>query len=373
MSRPNTTLIINLIQDIATPHNNILIREFARQNDVVLKLWYALEQDQSQYQWSENITHEHFPAQIYGNTLNWKFIWYCLSHPAERFILVGWMNSNTKLLLLLFFLFRRSYTHWTDLPNDRRGVILKQRFVRRLAYSILRYSRAMVFGVGKPTLDYFESIGFPRQRVVNLPIFIESDEDINLYKLRQQEIFSEYGIQEGDFVLSAGSRLIFEKGYDLLIKAVSQLNEAVRRRVKVLIVGSGVCSDELQNQISTLNLQGQVTLVKWLAIEDFKALIACSDVFIHPARIDSYGGTTLGMALGVPVIGSNGAGAAIDRIEHGKNGFLYEPEDTRQLAHYIELFYLDPLLRKQMAQAALKTAKKWPPSLGLQIIVGNTL
>jgi glycosyltransferase involved in cell wall biosynthesis len=213
------------------------------------------------------------------------------------------------------------------------------RFNRWLAYTILRHSRSLVFGVGRPTLEFFKRIGFPENRVVNLPIFIDSDEDVQAHRLLRAQVLANHGMQTTDFVLSAGSRLIFEKGYDLLIKAVAQLEDDIRRRAKVLIVGSGPCAADLKSQIAALGLEDQVILVNWLAIEDFKTLIACSDVFIHPARIDAYGGTTLGMALGVPVIGSTGAGAAVDRIEHGLNGFLYEPEDTARLAEYITLLF----------------------------------
>ena len=34
---------INLVQDVATPHNNILIKELLKNKSVNLNLWYALK------------------------------------------------------------------------------------------------------------------------------------------------------------------------------------------------------------------------------------------------------------------------------------------------------------------------------------------
>ena len=91
-----------------------------------------------------------------------------------------------------------------------------------------------------------------------------------------------------------------EKGYDLLIQAFAILPAAMRSRTKVVIVASGDELLNLRRQVVQLKLSDNIFFVNWLAIEDFKALIYSIDIFVHPARFDSYGGTTLGMALGVP-------------------------------------------------------------------------
>ncbi len=367
-------ITINLIQDRATPHNNILIRHLVGSPNVRIKLWYSRDQDMDRYPWSTNITHEHIPAKIYGTKFNWSFFKYCLSHPHERYVIVGWANINTRLLHLLFFLMRRSYNHWTDLPKTPIGADgLKKRFVRWFAYKILKYSKSKVFGVGSTTLYHLNGIGFADTKLVNLPIFVETDEPLSLYQSRREMILHNYSIKPSDFVLVSGSRIVYEKGYDLLIRAIALVDLEVRRELKLIIVGSGPSVQDLERLIVELNLSNQVIIEKWLAIDDFKNLIANCDVFVHPARIDTYGGTTLGMALGVPVIGSYGAGAAEDRIQQGRNGFLYQAEDIASLANFITLLYQNPSLRKRMGSEALKTARAWPPSRGVRILIEHSI
>ena len=367
--------VINLIQDLATPHNNVLIRHFMGDLNAKIKLWYARDLDSKLHPWAKSITHEHFPAEIYGDGFNWRFLRYCLFHPNERYVIVGWANTNTRLLHLLFFLLRRPYNHWTDLPSSHLTAVVgvKQKFLRWLAYRTLKYSKSKVFGVGVTTLEYFRRLGFEESRLVNLPIFVETDEDLPAYHTQRERIIRKYAIKPEDCVLIAGSRIVHEKGYDLLIRAIALIDPAIRQHLKVIIVGSGPSVPELELLIENKNLTDIVTLDKWLAIEDFKALVANSDIFIHPAREDSYGGTTLGMALGIPVIGSYGAGAAVDRIQHGQNGLLYETEDIQSLSHCIVLLYQNPDLRRRMGQEALKTARAWPPTRGVQILVKQTI
>ena len=365
---------INLIQDLATPHNNVLIAQFKECTDAKIKLWYARDMDQSKYQWSTNISHEHFPAEIYGTSLNWRFINYCLSHPTEKFVIVGWANTNTWLIHLLFFLLRRPFNHWTDAPNPKaQGMSIKRKILRWSAYKLLKHAHSKVFCVGVKTLNYFRVRGYPAKQLVNLPIFVTVDDDLATYHAQYCQLLAKYGITPNGFLISAGSRLVHEKGYDLLIKAIALLDSEIRQQVKVVIVGSGESLPALQQLVTEMNLDEQIVMETWLSIGDFKALIANSDVFIHPSRFDSYGGTTLGMALGVPVIGSYSAGAALDRLEQGRNGFLYDAEDIRALGNFITLLYQNPDLKKRMGEAAYQTARQWPPQRGVDIIINNAI
>lgn len=365
---------INLIQNLATPHNNVLISGFKRHPEVKIRLWYERGRDQNKYQWETDITHEYYGATIYGSSINWRFIRYCLGHRDERYVIVGWSNINTRLLHILFFLLRCPYNHWSDLPRTLdRSAPTWARLARWFAHKVLQYSNAVIFCVGELTVDYFRHLGFSDSRLVNLPIFVQSDEDLSCYHAKRDEILSQYKLSGNEFVLSAGSRIVHEKGYDLLIKAVALLENDVRRKVKVVIVGNGPAVPDLERLIRKLGLEKQVILEKWLEIGVFKTLIANSDVFIHPARFDSYGGTALGMALGIPVIGSYGAGAAVDRIEQGRNGFLYRPEDTYALASLITLLYRNPELRSYMGREARKTAVCWPPERGVEIMMNNAI
>jgi glycosyltransferase involved in cell wall biosynthesis len=364
--------MLNFIQDIATPHNNVLIRELVHDGRRSIRLWYAKEEDASLYSWKENLSHKYIQASIYGTRLNLKFLWYCITHREEKYLIVGWANINTKLLHLIFFFLRRPFNHWTDLPDQNSSTLtVKKRIIRYLAYRLLKRSKGKIFGVGKTTVNLFKKWGFPESRIVNFPIFVDVDDDLTGYRAQEQEMRSRYGILRSDFVISAGSRIVFEKGYDLFLRSIASIRPLERSLIKVVLVGKGEQLQEVKELANQLKISDQVIFVDWLSIDDFKALIVNSDLFVHPARFDSYGGTTLAMALGVPVIGSKTAGAAYDRIEHGINGFLYDAEDFKELARLITQVFSDRNLRMSMANAARRTAMLWHPKHGAHILINE--
>jgi glycosyltransferase involved in cell wall biosynthesis len=100
--------------------------------------------------------------------------------------------------------------------------------------------------------------------------------------------------------------------------------------------------------------------------------MAAGDIFTHPARFDAWGSTIFAHAIGVPVIGSTGAGSAADRIEHGKNGWLFNPEKPEELTRLIQnLFKLKPADFKKLSTNARKTAEEWTPPMAVQTLLGN--
>ena len=365
--------VINLIQDLATPHNNVLVNQLAKHPDLQINLWYAVERDTERYGATGDTSHSEGRANIYGRTFNLRFLAYCLRHPKEKFVIVGWMNTNTRWLHVLFFVLRRKFNHWTDLPKPPVTLYTGATVLRWTAYQMLKYSRCKVFAVGQNAVKYFYARGFALDQVVNLPIFVTVDDDLPALRLRRAELERRYTVPNGGFIVSAGSRLIYEKGYDLLLRAIALLPSDIQGQTKVILVGNGDALESLERFVHRFGLQRVVILERWLPIEDFKCVIANSDVFVHPARFDAYGGTIWAMALGVPVIGSFTAGAAADRIDQGINGFLYDTEDVQSLASGIIRLYQDPALKHRMAIEARNTALRWHPKRGAEILMGNVI
>jgi len=193
-------MTINLIQDIANPHNNVIIAELKRNPAVNVKIWYSADQDQGRYQWAQNISKQHIKAEIYGVSLNWRFLKYCLAHGEQKFFIVGWANANTRMLILLFFLTRRPFNYWTDrpgpLPADAK---LYQKLARWLVYRILNHSKAKIFAVGRTTLDYFRKVKFCESRLINLSGFV-ADNFPEVYSHRGG-IFAKYKTKSGQFLV----------------------------------------------------------------------------------------------------------------------------------------------------------------------------
>ena len=355
--------MLHLIQDIATPHNNVVIQALVHAKQP-LTLWYSTDGKQK-YGWQEDLTNAVLPAKMYGTRfVSFKLFAQALKNIFSRqhtYLLVGWMNPTTRALVLLFWLTRRPYNMWFDMPNDALTRHPLKKALRTFFYFILRTSNAHVFCVGNTTVKYFKDKNFTPQRLTNLPIFVAcpTQKEITTLKKDGQILCQKYNIPHKNFLIVAGSRLVHEKGFDLLITALTHL--PTHKNINCVIIDQGEETKNLSAQITTHKLEKVVQIIPWLSFHDFQALIAASNVFNHPARQDAFGATIFAHALGVPVLGSTGAGAATDRISHGHNGFLYPATDTQALAHHIQTLKNNLELQTELSQNAYLSAQNWTP------------
>jgi len=362
--------IINFIQDEATPHNNLLLK--ALNDTVELDLWYATDQSKN-YTWKSDLTNAIKQAYVYGNKgVSWRLIRRVLFKKNHKFFLVGWSNPTTKVLLLLFFLLKKDFSIWFDHPQDSKNRGMLKHLFREFFYLILKYSKGKVFCVGENTISYFCRRGFEMEKLINLPVFVSLEKYKEDY-FHDKDIYKKkYSIDDEILLITSGSRLVKEKGFDLLIKSIELVTN--QNRVKLVIFGQGEEEQNLRKQISDCKLEDIIYLEPWMDINEMKSLISCSDLFIHPARWDAFGGGTLNaMSLGVPVIASNQSGSGPDRITHGENGWLYEASDYKKLAGYINSCCENREVLKLMGIKARKEAEKWSVSYGCEIIKGNIL
>ena len=336
---------INFIQDEATPHNNIFIEGLVSKLGVDnVELYYSIEKSE-QYSWEGDLSNAIKSSNIYGKKINIGLIWSFLrKSKQEDFFMVGWGNPTTKIIFLISSLLGFKLSMWFDYPNDKEKRSIISNFFRELFYFLLRRSNIKIYCVGKVTVNYFLKRRFDEKRLENLPIQVELKE-------------IEKKLNNDELVFFTGSRLVKDKGYDILFEALSLLKK--RDGYIVRIVGVGPEKENLENQVNLLSLTERVEFLGWLSPEDYMNEIQRCDVFIHPARVDAYGGSAIALALGTPVIGSSKAGAVIECVIDGENGFVYSPEDRERLAHLINRFLIERELVPRMSLTALKYAKKY--------------
>ena len=61
------------------------------------------------------------------------------------------------------------------------------------------------------------------------------------------------------------------------------------------------------------------------------------------------------------MIGSNGAGAVMDRVKHNFNGLIYDSNNTTQLSDYITLLFLNPSEVQRFSINAFEDSKSHTP------------
>jgi glycosyltransferase involved in cell wall biosynthesis len=361
------TLTLNIVQDLATPHNNSLVQALRDLGKLRVVTWYAM-QTCKDLPWKEGLG-GNVDNYYFDNWRNrFRLMQSVLFKPNEKFMVIGYANFGTRFILTACWLLRRPFMYWTDHPGEKMRSPLRA-ILSKIALRIIRTCGRPVFVVGRHTVEKFKQLGFHDDSLVNLPIFIDLPSIHIKNPSRIALIRNRYQVRPDQVFFVGASRFTYEKGFDLLIEALASLDKRYLQCLRLLIIGTGPEYKSLQALVKRNGLTEEILFENWLEAEDYEQVISASDVFIHPARFDAFGGGTLyAMALGVPVIGSDGAGAVLERVEHEKNGLIYQVHDVQALATCVVRLIDNPEERKSMGIQARATAEKWPPSLGAQIV-----
>lgn len=117
--------------------------------------------------------------------------------------------------------------------------------------------------------------------------------------------------------------------------------------VRFAVVGDGPSLPALERQFTGM----PVTFLGSLGGADLAAAYAACDIFVHTGTEETFGQTIQeAHASGLPVVGPH-AGGPIDLIDHGTNGYLYDPDDNDQFRAFVEALVIDDELRARMGEA----------------------
>jgi len=357
---------------VPTPHNNYLFKAVIDSNSFNVKLYYAYK-NVGYYNGEENSFSElsKYSSVLGKHKINLSLIIKILFDKNGYPFFIHWPSNTSRILIIILSIFRKKFCFWTDLFEEKDDYSLIIKSLRYLLYELVKKNANPIFLVGNHAIEFYKKKDFPPNRLVNLPIFLElpTIEQINAPK-QKAVLQNKLKLPSNSVIFSAGSRLVKSKGYDLLIEAVSVFKEKVKNaNFSLIIVGKGEEESNLKILVNKYNLNKEIRFLNWLPINEFNEIIINSRAFIHPARFDAFGGgTLLAMSYGIPVIGSTGAGAVIERVINSKNGYIYKADDIEGLASLIEKAYSNQLLMKELGCEARKTAERWTADVGVNIL-----
>jgi glycosyltransferase involved in cell wall biosynthesis len=171
----------------------------------------------------------------------------------------------------------------------------------------------------------------------------------------QQKLREKYNLPHLPIILYIG-RLDKEKKVDVLIQSLQYIKKT--QPFHLILEGKGQQMEELQEQVKKLGLQKNISFIGYVDEYELPILYAISTVFVMPSTAELQSLVTMeAMALGRPVIGAR-AGALPYLIKPNQNGFLFEPDDPKDLAEKLQQILEDPKLQKKMGEESLKLIKE---------------
>jgi glycosyltransferase involved in cell wall biosynthesis len=232
----------------------------------------------------------------------------------------------------------------------------------RLAALVRRRAGARVIAVSEAARKAYLLQGWdlPR-RVVTVHNGIARDVRVDA----GAAVRAELGIASDELVLSTVTVLRQGKGHDVAIEAVGELLPRYPK-LRLLVLGDGSAREQIRRLAAPL---GDAVIFTGHR-SDPMAVLAASDVLLHPTLMDAFPTALLEAAASrVPVIATD-VGGVPEIVEDGRSGVLLEfpptaPAIARELARLLD----DPSLRRRIGEQAEQrflerfTAARWAARL----------
>lgn len=211
-------------------------------------------------------------------------------------------------------------------------------------YYDLKYYRNCDYLIGdtEAVVDYLVKNGWPAERAVYLPNFVDAKPGKALPR-------GDFYVPEGAPLLLAMGRLHANKGFDTLIEALGHLPDAY-----LLLAGTGPERQALEAHAVRAGVKPRIRFLGWR--EDIADLLATADLFVHPARHEPLGNVILeAWAHGRPVVATAADGPRM-LIEDGVTGLLAPVDQPVILAGIIRAALHD---RDKLAGMAHNGARRY--------------
>jgi len=196
-------------------------------------------------------------------------------------------------------------------------------FIEKILFTKIKYDREI--SVTKCFLKYKNK---------NSPVFIPNGVDAKRFD-KKREFFRSFKDNHTFKLLFVG-RLDYVKGIDILLKSIKKIKkELEENNAKLHLVGYGYEEESLKKIRHSLKIEKIVEFLGRLDGDELLKEYITSDLFILPSRTEGFPLTLLeAWAAKLPVIATR-VGDNSFLIENQKNGFLIDPESSKELARII--------------------------------------
>jgi len=357
-------------------YNAPLFRQLSEGQAIGIKVFYTWEQSQAgrkfdpdfgkdiewdipllegyEYQFIKNISTDpgthHFKGLV-NPTLNQEIA----AWGPDAVLVFGW-SFDSHLKCLRYFHGRTPVFFRGDstLLDEEAGI--KRQLRRWFLQWVYRHVDAALY-VGEHNKAYFLKHGLREKQLVRAPHAVDnvrfagakSGED---YAVRAAQWRGELGIGEDDLVVLFAGKMESKKDPFFLLELAVRVPDP---RLRIVFVGNGVLEGELKQaaagdpRILFLDFQNQRMM---------PVVYRLAEIFILPSRGP---GETWGLAVneamgcGCAIGVSSKAGGAVDLVEEGVNGIIFNPGDVGKCSAWIGALLED---RRKLAEMQRRSGER---------------
>jgi teichuronic acid biosynthesis glycosyltransferase TuaC len=144
---------------------------------------------------------------------------------------------------------------------------------------------------------------------------------------QKKELRTSLQINEDEVILLYVGMLIPVKGLELMIEAISKLNQSQLPPFRLIMLGDGIEYDNLSNKIKTFGVENKIELKGTVSHNEIRDWYQAADIFLMSSHAEGLP-TVLWEAssCSLPLIATR-AGQIDTIIENNKNGYVIEDRD----------------------------------------------
>ncbi len=194
--------------------------------------------------------------------------------------------------------------------------------------------------VSKEAIKELKDIGIRDEQIVFIPNFVDIKKFYSVSNEKKIKLKEKLFLSLDKKIVTFIGRLTPQKGISYLIEAWNKVITEYPLAI-LLIIGGGVLFESLKRQVKDSGLSGKVKFMGEIDSSYVSEYLQASDIFVLPSISEGLPGTLLeAMACGLPSAVTR-IGGNVDLIEDGKNGFLVEPENSKELTASISRLLSD--------------------------------
>ncbi|MFH1745148.1 MAG: glycosyltransferase family 4 protein [bacterium] len=199
-------------------------------------------------------------------------------------------------------------------------------------------------------------IGVDDKKIITVPVYTEVSysEEENTGRKMFKEIYKK------EFLFLTMGRMVKQKNILLLIRSFYEMNDNIKKKSVLKIIGKGKEKKNLINLVKKLKLTNQVEFLDWTKYEDVWDQFWMAGAFVLPSNYEGWGRVIIeAAATKLPIIMTR-VGCADEVIKNNESGIIIDIGDQEALTSAMEELVNNKEKTDKMGEKAQEAIKKLP-------------
>lgn len=283
--------------------------------------------------------------------INWGIIPYLLKKQKSVLVIHGWGYFTNILAILFGKIAGHSVCVRGDTPFHQEA--LKNKWITKCKHVYLRMLFLFIdffLYVGFQNRLFYSKLGAKEKQLFFTPFSVEN-ERFQQAALSMTKEAARKRLQlpmDKKIILFSAKYIVKKRPMDLL-QAVNQLQQ---EDILLVMMGEGELRKEMEIFIKEYKLENKVLLTGFVNQSEIGHYYKSADVFVMCSGLGENWGLSVNEAMNfdLPVIVSETSGCSYDLVEIGKNGFVFNTGDVKELSDCLEKVLSDSAIRTAMGK-----------------------